>query len=234
MGFIEKLNKFFHVFVAGTPNVRDAKNAKSTIHKKKDGSNRSRLQQGAASLGVDIGPVLNDPKIKRILSAHAKRTCSEIKTIPQQYRDKVAKAVLNNFYGKLPGGNSLLDELQSICPMSKHDALLIARDQTSKLNGRLTQARQESIGIDEYVWRTAGVACGFIGPENQGHKDHYDMDRALCKWSDASVYSKDGGKTWIKRIENNQGATPGSTYLCRCVAMAEIDIDKVVAHARRK
>jgi hypothetical protein len=234
MGFLDKLNKFVHLLVTSKPNVNDTKEAKPKTQKKKERSNRSRLQGGASSLEIDIGSVLNEASIKRILIAHAERTCSEIDIIPQEYRPRIAKAILDNFYGTLADGRSLLEELQSICTMSKQDALLIARDQTSKLNGRLTQARQEAIGIDEYIWRTTGTPCGFVGPEDQGHKDHYDMDHTLCKWSDASVYSKDGGKTWIKRMENNLGATPGCTFLCRCFAMAKPNSRKILAHARKQ
>lgn len=216
MRFFDKLHQFISSIVIGKKNPSNSTKAKPKTRKKKIESASSKLKQGAASLRVDTRPVLNDPKIKRVLVAHTKKTCSEIDTIPKQYRDKVAKAILDNFYGKLPDGRSLLEQLQAICQMSKQEASLIARDQTSKLTGRLNQARQESCGIEEYIWRTSGTPCGFVGPENPGHKDHYDMDHALCKWSDSSVYSKDGGKTWIKRIKNNQGATPGSTFLCRC------------------
>lgn len=229
MGFIDKVSRFIQLLVTGTHSSSNAKKAKSKIKEKKNISKCSRLQQGAASLGIDISPILNESSMKRILVAHAERTCSEIETIPQKYRPKVAKAILNNFYGTLPDGRSLLEELQSICPMSKQDALLIARDQSSRLNARFNQARQEAIGIDEYVWRTSGTPCGFVGPENQGHKNHYDMDNALCKWSDANVYSKDGGKTWIKRMKSNQGATPGSTFLCRCFAISKPDSRKAGA-----
>jgi uncharacterized protein with gpF-like domain len=183
-----------------------------------------------------ISPTLNDSKTKRILVAYAKQTCNEIETIPQQYRNKVAKAVLDNFYGTLPEGRSLLVQLQSICQISKREALTIATDQTAKLNGRRTQAEQEAIGIDEYEWSSTGDPCGFLygSAEHPGHTDHYDMDKALCKWSDASIYSKDSGKTWIKRMEKNQGATPGSTFLCRCVALARVDLEKIIAHAKKE
>ena len=181
-----------------------------------------------------IYSALSDSTMKRILAAHIKKTCNEIEIVPQQYRDKVAKAVLDNFYGTLPAGRSLLMQLQSICQISKNEASIIATDQTGKLFSKRTQAEQEAIGNDEYEWGTDGNPCGFVYPDHLGHTDHYDMDKALCKWSDASVYSKDNGKTWIKRMEKNQGATPGSTFLCRCVAYAKIDLEKILTHAKKK
>ncbi|MGO9370650.1 MAG: phage minor head protein [Syntrophobacteraceae bacterium] len=206
MGFFDKLNQFMASIKLGESNLSNPTKGKPKIRKKKSESSNLKLKQGVASLGVDIGPVLNDPRIKRILVAHAKKTCSEITTIPQQYRGKVAKAVLDSFYGTLPEGRSPIEHLQSICPMSHQEASLISRDQTSKLTSRLNQARQEAIGIEEYIWRAVIPRCNHS--ERNGKKYRWDSPPS--------------------------GGHPGQSYLCSCIAMAVTDTKKIIAHAKRK
>jgi SPP1 gp7 family putative phage head morphogenesis protein len=206
LGFFDKLNKFISSIGLDKNKLSNSTKAKPKIRKKTIESASSKLKQGVASLGVDISPVLNDPQIKRVLVAHVKKTCNEIETIPKQYRDKVAKAILDNFYGKLPDGRSLLVQLQSVCQMSQQEASLIARDQSSKLAARLDQARQEAIGIEEYIWCTTIGRCNHS--ERNGKKFRWDSP------------PPDGH--------------PGQPYLCACTAKAVVDINKITRAARNK
>ena len=49
------------------------------------------------------------------------------------------------------------------------------------------------------------------------------MDGLLCRWDDATVYSEDGGKTWIPRPAGAVLMHPGMDYQCRCCALAWFD-----------
>ena len=200
---------------------------KPEIKKKRIENTSPTVKKAINSMGIDINPELNDPKIKRILVAHAKKTCNAIENIPRQYRDKVAKAVLDNFYGTLPDGRSLLEQLHSICQMSQQEAMLIATDQTSKLTGRLNQARQEDIGVEEYIWHTVGgqrVAGNPAGvrpstpsmAKSNTYCDHYEREGKKFRWDSPPP---DGH--------------PGQLRLCRCRAEAVIDPEKIVRKARR-
>ena len=83
-------------------------------------------------------------------------------------------------------------------------AKVIARDQVGKLNGQLTQARQQALGITEYVWRTS---------RDQRVRDaHADRDGRRFRWSTAPA---DGH--------------PGHPVQCRCVAEGVIDLDQIAA-----
>ena len=90
-------------------------------------------------------------------------------------------------------------------------AALIARDQVSKLNGQLTQLRQTGVGISLYTWVDVN--------DERVRKKHANMDGRLCKWSDASVFSLDGGTTWLSRSSiGGVELHPGQDYQCRCYA----------------
>jgi SPP1 gp7 family putative phage head morphogenesis protein len=96
--------------------------------------------------------------------------------------------------------------------ITKSKANFIARDQIGKLNGEITQRRMESVGLMMYVWETSG--------DERVRPSHEMMDGGLCLWSDPSVYSQDGGKTWIDRPAGAVLLHPGMDYQCRCTAIA--------------
>jgi SPP1 gp7 family putative phage head morphogenesis protein len=74
---------------------------------------------------------------------------------------------------------------------TKTRADLIAVDQVEKLNGQLSQLRQNEIGVERYTWRTV--------MDDRVRLSHQVMEGRLCRWDDSLVYSPDGGETWIGR-----------------------------------
>ncbi len=102
----------------------------------------------------------------------------------------------------------------------------LARDQIGKLNGQISQAQQEDAGINMYLWDTAGDerVRGRPGGHFPGAvPSHWVMQGKLCRWNDATVYSKDGGKTWIPREWNMPKAHPGQEIQCRCTSIPYFD-----------
>jgi SPP1 gp7 family putative phage head morphogenesis protein len=91
---------------------------------------------------------------------------------------------------------------------------LIARDQVLKLNGQLSQIRQTSAGIVEYVWTTSGDerVRGNPALKRRGGGDHYHLNGTTCRWDAPPVTNPDTGETH----------NPGEDYQCRCVAFPVI------------
>ncbi len=48
------------------------------------------------------------------------------------------------------------DELEDGFGIATRHARLIARDQIGKLNGQVTAARHQELGVKSFIWRTAG------------------------------------------------------------------------------
>jgi len=94
--------------------------------------------------------------------------------------------------------------------MTDARARFIARDQIGKLNGEITQRRMEAAGLETYVWGTAN--------DERVRDSHVDLRGRLCKWADPTVYSVDGGRTWISREPGWVDLHPGQDYQCRCSA----------------
>ena len=78
-------------------------------------------------------------------------------------------------------------------------AALIAVDQVGKFNGRLTQLRQQAIGISQYRWR--GVL------DQRERPAHVAREGQVFRWDDPP----DDGN-------------PGQPIRCRCVAEPVMDI----------
>ena len=109
--------------------------------------------------------------------------------------------------------------------LSDKKCRLLARDQIGKLQGQVAEAQMEEIGLEMYIWDTSGderVRGNPAGKYPTAVPSHYVMDGLLCRWDDATVYSKDNGKTWIDRPANAVKLHPGQDIQCRCVALAYI------------
>ena len=194
------------------------------------------------SLGVDISAVLDSEPVKTTLALATLEAANLIKTIPRDYLGKVAQAVNDTFRGvPLPEGRSLSQHIAHTYDVSDKRAVVIARDQTSKLIGSLNKVRQESVGIEEYTWstvkdsRVAGNPAGRYPPPKSGkwsagHHNHWKMQGARCKWADPTVYSTDGGKTWVSRPADVAVGHPGHEIQCRCRAQPVIDLKKIMAN----
>ena len=109
--------------------------------------------------------------------------------------------------------------------LSDKKCRLLARDQIGKLQGQVAEAQMEEIGLEMYIWDTSGderVRGNPAGKYPTAVPSHYVMDGCLCRWDNATLYSKDNGKTWIDRPANAVKLHPGQDIQCRCVALAYI------------
>jgi SPP1 gp7 family putative phage head morphogenesis protein len=87
--------------------------------------------------------------------------------------------------------------------ITKNRAYLIARDQVNKLNGELNQMRQESVGIEEYVWRTS--------QDERVRPRHRELDGTKQKWNDPP------------QLRADFSGHPGEDFQCRCFAEPVLD-----------
>lgn len=145
------------------------------------------------ALGVDVaGFIRSSPTIKNTIDAAIIENANLIKSIQSQYLDKVRLAVSQAaMEGKRP--TSVVSEIMEIGNVTESRARLIARDQTNKLNGALTRARQEDLGIEEYVWDTSG--------DERVRPSHAELDGKVFRWDSPPPVGH-----------------PGQDIQCRCVA----------------
>lgn len=136
-----------------------------------------------------------------LITSNARNYISQINTLCEQ-------AVVNGYSVK-----QLQEQIKKASNgLTDKKCRLIARDQIGKLQGQVSQAQMEEVGLEMYVWETSG--------DERVRSTHIPMDGLLCRWDDANVYSADGGKTWVDRPAGAIRMHPGQDIQCRCVALA--------------
>jgi SPP1 gp7 family putative phage head morphogenesis protein len=139
---------------------------------------------------ISVNPLMNEPYIQEQLKAFQKNNTNLITKFTQEQKDRLN----NELYQSLSSGRGAKEiarDIQDIEGIGKRRAILIARDQTNKFNGQLTQLRQTEMGVEEYRWVTA----------------HDERVRPSHKARDGKVYRWDSSD--IK---------PGEEIRCRCIA----------------
>lgn len=190
-------------------------------------------QQILAVAGIPFNPL--SPNWNRIKATWELTNYTLIKNLSKEYIQKINTIVLS---GVQAGWTSaeIAEEIVKLGGKVKgYRAMLIARDQIGKLNNKITKDLHLSLGMKAYLWYTARDERVRGRPGGRYPKavpSHWEMDSKLCRWDDPSVYSKDAGKTWIKRTGLMPIAEPSQEILCRCMAspvaidiIAEVDAD---------
>lgn len=165
------------------------------------------------SVGVDI--MRGEPWLMDEIKSFAAENAALIKSIPDQTISRV-QGIVQRGVRAGQSAKSLEADIMREMETTRARARLIARDQTSKLNGQLTQRRQEAIGLKTYYWDTSN--------DERVRPSHDALEGKLCRWDDDSVYSDDGGKTWKPRLLIRAYiGHPGSDYQCRCAGRSDTD-----------
>lgn len=173
-----------------TIRVEDLDNLATTFADRTSTHNKEQLRrQVRAQLGVDprsiaqVGPMLGHFTAENV---------SLIRTIPERLFDEVDKIVTRGITeGSLY--TDLAEEIQNRFDISENQAKLIARDQIGKLNGQLNAARQQSLGVTRFTWRSSG--------DDRVREEHADLDGEEFSYDDPP----------------SEGL-PGEAILCRCSA----------------
>lgn len=152
------------------------------------------------AIGIDVSAAIQStPKVRDEIEAATIQNVNLIKSVKAEYLDDVRKAVVNAAVNG-ERHESIVRVIAKVGHVSESRAKLIARDQTNKLNGALTQARQTSLGIDEYVWSTSG--------DERVRQSHRDLDGKTFKWNDPPPEGH-----------------PAQSINCRCIATPVIKFD---------
>ncbi|HCU25448.1 MAG TPA: hypothetical protein DF383_10565 [Deltaproteobacteria bacterium] len=138
-----------------------------------------------------------EPWLTQELKAFTKGNVSLIKSIPDQYFEKVEGVVLRGAQaGKL--SRDIASDIANQFGVTERRAALIARDQVASFNGQLTKLRQTSVGVTKYTWSDSG--------DERVRPEHAARDGKIFSWSDPPP-----------------GGHPGEDVLCRCVALPVFD-----------
>lgn len=146
---------------------------------------------------------INEKWQKVARSVWVQENISLIKSIRSQTLEKIRYSLgdmVTEAADKQTRAAQLSEAIQDIAHKNRTRADLIARDQIGKLNGRLTQLRQQSAGITKYKWSTS--------KDERVRPAHAEREGRVYEWANPPA---DGN--------------PGYPIRCRCVAVPVIDTD---------
>ena len=150
-----------------------------------------------ATLGIDIREdyYLGDFYTGK-MKEWVENNVSLIQTIPEESLERMREIVYQGFTdGKTT--TSMIKEMQRTYGISKRRAALIARDQTSKLNGQIQQAQQLDAGINEYIWCSTG--------DSRVRSSHAALNGKKFSWNNPPD------------VGHGRRCNPGEDYQCRCI-----------------
>lgn len=180
--------------------------------------NAERFDKKASNtFGIDLKGVLasSGQAVRDQLEIDRQLNASLIKSVATEFKQEISDTIMANVQSGERSTN-LITQIKERYGVSQSRAKMIARDQTSKLNGSLVKARSQALGSKTYTW-----SCVM---DERARQDHKVMNGKLCKWDDATVFSDDGGKTWKKRKQiGGVELHPTEPINCRCAALAVID-----------
>lgn len=151
------------------------------------------------AIGINLQTIVQNEGLEDILVATTRENVALIRSIPEEYFKKIETVVFTGTTRSNAAG-SMIKQIQKIGKVTANRAKLIARDQTSKLNAALTQQRSENLGVEEYIWRTAG--------DERVRETHRSKNGKVFRWDNPP---KDTGH-------------PGQDIQCRCVAQPIIKV----------
>jgi len=156
-----------------------------------------------SAYGVNV--LTADPELRGMLSVWEAENLELIKSLPTRYVDQLRGQVT----AAVQSGRSLRDVaalVRKTGEVTKGRAELIARDQIGKLNGDITQARQQGIGVEEYRWG-----------DGRERSEHVAREGRTYRWDTPP----DDGH-------------PGQPIRCRCSAEAVLpdldDLNALIVH----
>lgn len=163
-------------------------------------NHRQTTQAVNAAIGIDVGQMIErTPSVAAQIEAATIHNANLITSIQSQYLDRVRTTVMQ----AVTSGQrheSIVASIREIGGVTESRARLIARDQTSKLNGALTRARQTSLGVSRYRWSGAN--------DERERETHRENNGKTFSWDDPPPTGH-----------------PGEDINCRCVAIPIIELD---------
>ncbi len=110
-----------------------------------------RAASESVFLGVDLGPLIGDAE-RNSLERWAREAAGYIRSVGEETRQAIA-GDMAEAVAEGRSWRSLRETIEQRTGHGRARVELIARDQTAKLNSRITEDLQRQAGVEEYTWR---------------------------------------------------------------------------------
>ncbi len=172
-----------------------------------------------AKFVIGIDPLKSEPWLKGYLRDWTTQNVNLIKDIPDFAVDSMENLVTQSV---LRGDSQtfLKGQIINLLGVTDSRARLIARDQSNKLYGTLTELRSQFNGWDFYEWNDSNDSRVRTLANSSGYSDHARLDGKIFKFSEPPV-------TVFKGKRAGERNNPGQDINDRCVALVIMDREKI-------
>lgn len=165
-----------------------------------DSTDAQLIEAIKRSVRVDVTGLLGSQAIADVMERNIIANTSLITSIPDQYIQRVRNTVLSGVQAG-QRWEEIAKGLVEAGEVTANRAKLIARDQTSKMNAAFNEARQVSLGIEEYVW--AGAM------DERERETHRENEGKTFRWDTPPAVT----------------GHPGDDVNCRCTALPKFNLE---------
>ena len=175
-------------------------------------------------VGVNVGPFVTENGLEELQKSMVRTNVDQITDLKEDVKKRVSNLVNNSLTGQEGKSPSLEKQLRkSFNKMSANQAKFIARDQTQRAVNGLNRFRQEAAGIKKYKWQTS---MDNRVREVKGD-NHVVMHGLEIDWDTGKILptklAKQRGVA-NKNVKNISNGHVGSSYNCRCSAIAILEM----------
>ncbi len=151
---IEAIRRISRRFVQGEFQEQYERLARRTVSMAEAETTDAFVKSVNKAVGVDIRPMLDEEGMREYVQAASWQNAQLIKSIPEEYLKRVETAVV----GGIRGGDApskIARNIREATGITRRRAELIARDQTAKLTGEISERRQKQAGVKYFKWITS-------------------------------------------------------------------------------
>lgn len=183
--------------VTGAVDAIAEKLASKTVKAQQRESDAQLSAQLESMTGLDLRGLFRDEDLRQSVDEAVAANVALIKSIPSQYADKIEALILKGLQeGKR--AESIAEDVKALGHSTDARARLIARDQLGKINSRISQIRQQRLGITHYRWSTS----------------HDERVRSSHRLRDGQIFA------WDSPPPDGHAGQP---IRCRCVSLPYMD-----------
>lgn len=170
------------------------------------------------TLGIDLlDDYYKGDLYEEALRRWADENVLKIKSIPNDTLGSMREIILTGFK-KGQTIRDIQEAIQEAYGVSKQKAKMLARDQVATLNAQISKLQQQDAGCGRYRWSTSR--------DSRVRDCHRDLNGKSFSWDDPPEMWYKTKKSGV--VYTGRRCHPGEDYCCRCVAIPEFDLEKVV------
>jgi SPP1 gp7 family putative phage head morphogenesis protein len=164
-------------------------------------ANRAAIAATRWAGGLPSVPVVSSAETALRVAAWQVEASRYIEAIPREAIDRLERMMVQKF---TDGSRveTIAKAFEEQLGVTDRHAMLLARDQTAKLNAWTHQADFATAGLNEYVWSTSD--------DERVREGHRELDGTVHRWDEEPP---------IVDQRTQERGHPGEVFQCRCVAL---------------